>query len=278
MKRARPILAALILIALLLGIAGLCNIRLFHLRSEYALTQTIPTENLPPAIAFTTVAFGGFRGILADSLWMRATTLQEEGRYFELVQLAEWITLLQPRSPDIWAYQSWNLAYNIPALLSNPEEKWHWVRHGIRLLGEDGLRLNPGSARLYTDLAWLFLHKLGADLDPAAPVYRRHLITAPPLIVTEPGRHRTEAALGTALDWNTPQAYAIHFALTGLPHARTDADDLALRRITYQALLQLLAQGQETYRPAAIAFLTDAITRHPAQTTLRDIRASLQNP
>ena len=74
------------------------------------------------------VPIGGFRGILADVLWMRAGTLQDEGRYFELVQLSDWIAKLQPRVPAIWAYHAWNMAYNLSALMPTPAERWRWVR------------------------------------------------------------------------------------------------------------------------------------------------------
>ena len=94
----------LLLAFAVLLIAGALNSHLLRLRGELHLTQAPPTENMPPMVAFTTVALGGFRGILADVLWMRAGTLQEEGRYFELVQLSDWISKLQPRVPAIWAW------------------------------------------------------------------------------------------------------------------------------------------------------------------------------
>ena len=87
-----------------LAAAGALNIKLLDMRSRDKLTLAPPTQNMPPAVAFTTVALGGFRGILADVLWMRAGSLQDEGRYFELVQLSDWIAKLQPRSvARVWA-------------------------------------------------------------------------------------------------------------------------------------------------------------------------------
>jgi hypothetical protein len=129
--------------------------------------------NAPPLVAFTTVALGGFRGLLADILWLRSARLQEEGRYFELVQLADWITKLEPRFTSVWAYHAWNLSYNISVLLDRPEERWRWVRHGIHLLRDEGLRYNPGDARLLYELGWLFQHKVAGDLDNAHLFYKR---------------------------------------------------------------------------------------------------------
>ena len=55
-------------------------------------------DGAPPIVAFSTQALGGFRGLLADALWLRAINMQEKGHYFEMVQLASWIMKLQPKS------------------------------------------------------------------------------------------------------------------------------------------------------------------------------------
>ncbi len=146
---------------------------LLRMRRDYHLSQAEPTENMPPMVAFTTVALGGFRGLIVDALWMRATRLQDEGKYFELVQLAGWITKLQPRFASIWAFHAWNLAYNISVMMTAPEDRWRWVRHGLTLLRDDGLRYNPGSAQLHRELAWIFSHKIGQDMDQAHFYYKR---------------------------------------------------------------------------------------------------------
>jgi hypothetical protein len=245
--------------------AGALNQQLLQLREELHLTQAPPTENMPPMVAFTTVALGGFRGILADVLWMRAGTLQEEGRYFELVQLSDWISKLQPRVPAIWAYHAWNMAYNISALMATPEEKWRWVHNGIVLLRDEGLNSNPGSARLHQELAWLFLHKLGSDYDPAARYYQTQWAAevqagAVPLDPVWVKKIDTEIA---PLDWNTPQAQAIYWARTGLPYAHSGMEDLALRRMVYQALFQLISEGHSELLDPTLAFVEDTQKRHP---------------
>lgn len=248
-----------------LALAGALNVRLLAERGRKHLTQAPPTQNMPPAVAFTTVALGGFRGILADVLWMRAGTLQDEGRYFELVQLSDWIAKLQPRSPAIWAYHAWNMAYNLSALMTDPAEKWRWVRNGIVLLRDEGMVDNPDSPRLYQELAWLFLHKLGTDYDGAAGYYRAQWAAevdagAVPLDPELVRKIETEIA---PLDWHTPQAQVIYWAMAGLPFARTDFDDLALRRLAYQALLQRIGLGDRDLLVPAIAFVQETQRRHP---------------
>jgi len=172
MNRRGTWLYALAALAAFFGAARL-QPTLLQMRRTYHLTQADPVENMPPLVAFTTVALGGFRGLIVDALWMRATRLQDEGKYFELVQLAGWITKLQPRFASIWAFHAWNLAYNISVMMPAPEDRWRWVRHGITLLRDEGLRYNPGSAQLYRELAWLFSHKIGQDMDQAHFYYKR---------------------------------------------------------------------------------------------------------
>ena len=121
------LLAALILI----GLAGRMHPRLLEMREKHGLVQGPVLENLPPLEAFIVVAIGGVRGIVADILWLRASKLQEEGKYFELVQLADWITKLEPRFAQVWAFHAWNLSYNISVMLSDSKDRWRWVQHGF---------------------------------------------------------------------------------------------------------------------------------------------------
>ncbi len=271
-------LAILLIAALFLAAAGALNIHLFEQRAAQHLTQAPPTQNMPPAVAFTTVALGGFRGILADILWMRAGSLQDEGRYFELVQLSDWIVKLQPRSPPIWAYHAWNMAYNLSALMSAPAEKWRWVRNGITLLRDEGMAYNPGSARLHQELAWLFLHKLGTSDDSAAAYYRAQWTAEVDAgsVPLDPARVAQIESQIAPLDWRTPQAHAIYWAFSGLPFARTDFDDLALRRILYQALLQRIALGDRHLIAPAIRYVQTTLDRHPTVAALPEILQQLQ--
>src|SRR5687767_3658450 len=77
-------------------------------RSTLGLTRIAPLENAPPILAFTTVALGGFRGLIANVLWIRTNDLQNDGKYFEMVQLADWITKLEPTFVQVWTVQAWN--------------------------------------------------------------------------------------------------------------------------------------------------------------------------
>ena len=146
-------------------------------RVEMELVSNEPLENAPPSLAFATVAMGAFRGLVVDILWMRADKLKEEGQFFDAKQLAEWITVLQPRFAQVWDFHGWNMAYNISVAIpaSQWEERWRWVRNGYELLRDKGIEKNPHSILLYRSLAWIYQHKIGGVTDDCHKHYKREL-------------------------------------------------------------------------------------------------------
>lgn len=135
------------------------------MREEHHLTYNPPLENAPPELVLATTLLGGFRGIIVDMLWLRAIELQQEGKFFELVQLHDWICKMEPRLTQIWIYNAWNLAYNVSVECPTPEERWNWVRAGIRLLRDQGIQYNRKAPKLYKELGWIYYHKLGQVMD-----------------------------------------------------------------------------------------------------------------
>jgi hypothetical protein len=146
-------------------------------REKMGLVMNTAMENAPPSLAFATVAMGAFRGLVVDVLWMRADKLKQEGQFFDAKQLAEWITMLQPRFASVWDFHAWNMAYNISVTIPNTQcqERWRWVRNGYELLRDKGIPLNPKSIILYRQLAWIFLHKVGDIADDCHVYYKKEL-------------------------------------------------------------------------------------------------------
>ena len=117
-------------------------------RVQLGLTIGSPLQDAPPLLAFTTVALGGFRGLISNLLWIRANDLQMDDKYFEAAQLADWITDLEPHFAQVWVFQAWNMAYNISVKFKENapgdySDRWRWVERGIDLLRDRGLRYNP---------------------------------------------------------------------------------------------------------------------------------------
>ncbi len=179
----------------------------------------------PAATEGLIAALGGFRSLAAEAVWFRADLMQEEGRYVELAQLASTLTFLEPHTPEIWGYAAWNLAYNISVMMPTSEDRWRWVYAGLRLLRDDGLRLNPDDPDICRELAWLFQMKIGGRIDSSAPLYRikwREIVqdaerrNAWRELAMEPGRMAEVATRFNVSDWTDPQASALYWAYSGL--------------------------------------------------------------
>jgi hypothetical protein len=228
-------------------------------------------DQAPPAVLFTTVALGGFRGLLADVLWLRVAHLQDQGRYTEIVQLSDWISRLEPENAEVWEYHAWNMAYNVSALMAGEEDRWRWVRYGLRLLRDEALRYNPGEPRLHAQLSWLFQHKMGAFSDEANVYYKRRWADEmegyfpggrppweTPVLLERiqndlrmaPDTLRVfELAIGK-LDWRLPESHAAYWAFAGL-QAPEDAGSMTCRRLLYQTLATLFFRGTRIPDPDA---------------------------
>ena len=166
------LLIAIILLSLFCIVYLQRNIN--EIKEKYFIGTSIVLSDVPPVVAFTTVALGGFRGIAADILWLKTISLQEEGKYLEMVQLASWILKLQPKSTDAVSFLAWNMAYNISVIYADPEKKWQWVKSGINLL-RDSIRYNPGNSSLCKELAWIYINKIGDKYDSSNMYYKTQL-------------------------------------------------------------------------------------------------------
>lgn len=178
MNRFRTIVMFFVLIVVTLAIlVGIRSVQrnLDNQVAEHHLRFTGEIRNAPPMVIFTTVALGSFRGIVADLLWLRAESLKEKNSYYEIVQLAQWITDLQPTFSGATAYLAWNMAYNISVTCSSFADRWRWVNEGVKLIRDKALEYNPEDPVLYKELAWIFQHKLGNILDDGNLFYKNQL-------------------------------------------------------------------------------------------------------
>lgn len=229
-----------------------------------------------PGVRFVSIALGGFRGLLADVLWVRAADLQDEGRFYELVQLADWITQLEPRHAEVWAYHAWNMAYNVSVMFPDPRDRWRWVNHGVRLLRDQGLAANPQDDQLYWELGWLYADKIGGALDEARDYYSvAFAAEMSPLFADGFADYATLAAPGPAaalavlrlradvmqaidraygpLDWRLPATHALYWGYLGrgVRHGRS----AWCARLVYQGLLETVRSGRLRFEPARKLYL-----------------------
>ena len=236
MVRHRTFAACALLLVFLAGAAWQQS-RL--MRAEISPMAAKPVENAPPIIAFATVALGGLSGMLIDILWARITDLQDQGDYIEIVQLADWITTLEPRLAAVWDFHSFNIAYNISAMCPDPAERWKWVENGISMLRDRALVYNPDYLTLYDRLCRIYKHKLVDRVDPATPYYRLEwaeemsMFTrdgSVPSGVEAVKRLHSDYRLDTDImrqidsrygpfDWRLPEAHVIYWAYRGQERA-----------------------------------------------------------
>ncbi len=269
-----------VVIVLALTLSGLVQRALNHDREVMELTRIEkPLENAPPALAFATVALGGFRGLIANGLWMRMQELQSQQRFFEMVQLADWITTLQPHYAMIWRHQAWNMAYNVSVKFREPKDRWFWVSRGIELLRDKAIPLNPHDADLYQELGWHLNHKVGFYLDDAHVYYKQQFAiemmkvfgTGPTNNLQELLDPQTDDARARAkllrekykmdparlisvdkeygpLEWRLPEAHALYWGLIGLEY-REKGSQYHLRLLVYQSMQMAVLRGRFTYLP-----------------------------
>jgi hypothetical protein len=172
-----PSVAAAVLLGLMLAGAGMAAVRVQKMRTELQLVvPAVGSESMPPHVAVVTAALGTFRGLAVDFLWARADHLQYQGEYFEAQTLAQWITTLQPRFHKVWAFQAFNMAYNISVATQVPSERWSWVARAIDLLRRQGIPLNPKAPQLQMELSWIFHNKIGTPSDKDHWYYKAKVV------------------------------------------------------------------------------------------------------
>lgn len=103
---------------------------------------------------------GGARGIAANVLWTRAEELKREQDWDRMAATVDLITKLQPHFLSVWTFQGWNLAYNVSVEWDAPEDKYEWIKKGIKFL-QEGVKKNKKSPDLLWDTAWTYYHKIG---------------------------------------------------------------------------------------------------------------------
>ncbi|MEM6331752.1 MAG: hypothetical protein AAF823_00215 [Planctomycetota bacterium] len=171
----RRIMVACVAVALagLVGSAGMFP-AINQQRRELQLSTDLEVgDRVPPEVALTAAALGSFKGIAVNYMWYRIEMLKRDGKFYEAGTLADWITTLQPRFPQVWSFHAWNMAYNISVETHTPQERYDWVMKGVNLLRQKGIPLNPNATRLYREVAWIYFHKIGQFADDQHWYYKR---------------------------------------------------------------------------------------------------------
>lgn len=158
MTRNRWILLGLIL-ALLVAIQHFGLERQPETLNEAPLKRVAglpPSDVLPTYVA--TLFFGAFRAVAVDLLWIQLRKAKEEKRWYEMQQLTQFISYVQPRNPEVWSHLAWESAYNVAAGFTNRDTQWKWVKFGLRWIRK-GISTLPNEPYLKDQLAYTLWHK-----------------------------------------------------------------------------------------------------------------------
>ena len=208
-------------------------------------------ENVPPSLAFATVAAGAFRGLVVDALWMRADRLKEEGQFFDARQLAEWITILQPRFAAVWEFQAWNMAYNISVAIpaTQPDQRWRWVKNGYEILRDEAIgKYKLTNITLYRELARIFQHKIGGVSDDVHKYYKLQLAMAMEPLLGPADNEYFDKLAEAPTDW---QEIIKDPNVASLVEALKKADEEFSDDDTFVSNYVSLRQNSGRFKPAA---------------------------
>jgi hypothetical protein len=270
------------------------------MRAGHGNDLVVLPDNAPPLVVFATVALGGLRGIVIDMLWNRLEHLRYEGDYVEIVQLADWVTKLEPRLAETWDYHSFNIAYNISAMFRDPNERWRWVSAGISMLRDEALVYNPKSLVLYDRLCRMYKHKLMDRSDAAREYYRllwatemaellggprpdyRKIAATPGLSSRFIEEYRLDPALMQQVDtqygpfdWILPEPHIIYWARAGIQSTGKDADK-EFDRLICLAMISTFFEGQILHFSAADGVLETGVRVDILPRTVAALRSLLR--
>ena len=208
-------------------------------------------ENIPPSLAFATIATGAFRGLVVDILWMRADKLKEEGQFFDARQLAEWITILQPRFASVWEFHAWNMAYNISVAIpeTQPDQRWQWVKNGYELIRDQAIdKYKLKNITLFRELGRIFQHKIGGVSDDAHKYYKLQLALAMEPLLGPADNQYFDALAEAPVTWQEiakdPNTALIIDALKSADNTFSDDNEFVSNYLS-------LRQNSQRFDPAA---------------------------
>lgn len=118
-----------------------------RMRSKHDLGE-VELGAVDPSSATMNLVLLGLRGVATNLLWMDAKEQQEHKNWTELERTTESIILLQPHFTKVWQFQGWNLAYNVSVEWDAVEDRYFWVKKGIKFY-QRGTKRNRTEPELF---------------------------------------------------------------------------------------------------------------------------------
>jgi hypothetical protein len=144
--------------------------------------HSVPTLTLREQVSQNgfIAALSGFRSLVAAVMWIEAQTAWERLEWGRMAGLFRTVTTLQPKSTLYWDMSAWHMGYNASVaarddkekqpseILRQRDERHYWEL--ARTFYKDGIRNNPDSSQLWTNLGHLERQKF-QDHAAAAQAY-----------------------------------------------------------------------------------------------------------
>jgi hypothetical protein len=134
---------------------------LSRMRQKYDLGEATLGDVDPSSSAMNLVLLG-LRGPAASVLHLKAIDYQEKKQWAKLKATVDSIILLQPHYVQIWKFQGWNLAYNVSREWDKVDDRFYWVKEGIKFLIK-GTERNATIPILFHDIGEFISTKMGVS-------------------------------------------------------------------------------------------------------------------
>ncbi len=132
---------------------------LSQMRQQYDLGEATLGKVDPSSAAMNLVLLG-LRGPASSLLHLRAIEYQEMKQWAKLRTTVDSIILLQPHYVEIWKFQGWNLAFNVSREWDRVDDRFYWVKEGIKFLIE-GTERNQSVPILFRNVGDFVSTKMG---------------------------------------------------------------------------------------------------------------------
>lgn len=133
--------------------------RLAQMRHEQELGEsTLGDIDLSSAAA--NLVLLGLRGMAATVLHQNAISYQGRKDWAKLKSTVESILRLQPHYVEVWKFQGWNLAFNVSREWDRVDDRFYWVKEGLKFL-QKGTRRNQTATILLHNVGEFVGRKIG---------------------------------------------------------------------------------------------------------------------
>jgi hypothetical protein len=143
----------------------------------------------------------GFRGTVADFIWLEAHVYWEEKLWFKLKEGIELSVILQPHCISFWdmgtLYMAYDASFSESENMSYSTEAYRikrqrsWIEAGRKFL-EEGIKNNPDEFNLYFKMGWLIEDKFKDPIGSIPFLEKAESFPEAPLFVTRMIGHMYE--------------------------------------------------------------------------------------